>query len=62
MINSHDPDEIWRYQKNELLKKFSDLTESDLQYDYGMRDAMLTKLQLKLKMTRSQLYALLETL
>lgn len=56
------PDEQWRIQKAKLLLRFAHLDEGDFRYNYGMKDAMMTKLQARLGKTRAELGALLLTL
>jgi hypothetical protein len=41
---------------------FSNLEDSDFNYDYGNKDAMLTKLQFKIGKTRSELMELITDL
>jgi hypothetical protein len=62
MEHTTDPSEVWHIQKKKLLKKFSHLRPSDFRYDYGMKDVMMNKLQVKLGKTRDELNALLLTL
>jgi hypothetical protein len=59
MEKTNDPTHAWVHQKAELLIKFSQLREDDLKFDYGMKDVMLNKLQVKLGKTRAELNALL---
>jgi len=56
------PDEVWRIQKAKLLLRFSNLVDGDLRFDYGMKEAMMTKLQAKLGKSRDQINAILAAL
>ena len=62
MEHNGDPGEVWQKQKHELLKKFSQLTENDFKFDYGMKDVMMEKLKVKLGMSREELNSLLLSL
>jgi hypothetical protein len=59
MHNKNNPEEIWRKQKAKLKLLFSHLNDDDFKYDYGMKDVMMTQLQLKLGKSREQLNELL---
>ena len=52
----------WSEQKTKLLAKFSTLTESDLNYESGKREEMMTKVQKKLGKTKEELNAIIEKL
>jgi hypothetical protein len=52
----------WRRKKAKLQFMFAHLNESDLTYDYGMKEVMMTKLQAKLVKSRKELNALLARL
>jgi hypothetical protein len=56
------PEELWRKQKAKLKLLFSQLDEDDFNYDYGMKEVMMTKLQTKLGKSRNELNALLSGL
>jgi hypothetical protein len=56
------PEELWRKQKAKLKLQFSQLDEDDFKYDYGMKEVMMTKLQMKLGKSRNELNALLSGL
>ncbi len=45
----------WNEQKVKLLKKFSILTDEDLTFRDGNKDAMLEKLQIKLGKNKEEL-------
>jgi uncharacterized protein YjbJ (UPF0337 family) len=45
----------WNEQKAKLKAKFPTLTDSDLQFEEGKKDAMLTKVQTKLGKTNGEL-------
>lgn len=49
------PDALWRIQKAKLLLRFSHLNEEDFRYDYGKKDAMMTRLQALLGKSREEL-------
>lgn len=55
MEQTKRPDELWRVQKAKLLLRFAQLDEGDFRYNYGMKDAMMTKLQAKLGKSRAEL-------
>lgn len=59
-IQTIDPH--WRRKKAKLKLMFSHLHDSDLIYDYGMKEVMMTNLQAKLVKSRIELNALLATL
>ena len=52
----------WRRKKAKLKLMFSHLQDEDLQYDYGMKEVMMTALQTKLAKSRVELNALLASL
>jgi hypothetical protein len=62
MEKTISPDELWRIQKAKLLLRFSQLDEGDFRYNYGMKDVMMSKLQVKLGKSRAELSALLQKL
>ncbi|HYV92646.1 MAG TPA: general stress protein CsbD [Chitinophagales bacterium] len=51
--------ENWNKQMNKLKARFLTLTDADLQYEEGQKDALLTRLQNKLGITRPQLDAII---
>lgn len=55
-------EELWAIQKTKLKLLFSQLCDEDLDYDYGKKDVMLTKLGKKLGKSREQLSELLTKL
>lgn len=59
MEQTKSPDELWRIQKAKLLLRFSQLDEEDFHYDYGMKEVMMSKLQVKLGKSREELNACL---
>ena len=59
-IQTIDPH--WRRKKAKLKLMFAHLHDTDLYYDYGMKEVMMTNLQAKLAKTRVELNALLATL
>ena len=52
----------WRKKIAKLKLMFVHLDDSDFRYDYGMKEAMMTKLQAKLVKSRKELNALLAPL
>lgn len=62
MTNLQTPSRYWNKQKAKLKGMFSQLEDSDFNYDYGNKDAMLTKLQFKIGKTRSELNELITDL
>ena len=59
MSNSKTPDGLWAVQKAKLKLRFSHLNDDDFRYDYGKKDAMMTRLQLMLGKSREGLNRLL---
>lgn len=45
----------WNEQKNRLKSKYPTLTDSDLRYEDGKKEEMLTKLQKKLGKTKEEI-------
>ena len=56
------PDQKWERQKVKLKLMFPQLHDDDLYYDYGKKEVMMTRLQLKLGKSRKELNALLTQL
>jgi uncharacterized protein YjbJ (UPF0337 family) len=52
----------WNEQKGKLKEKFSTLTDADLQYEEGKKDAMLEKVQAKLGKTKEELATIIAAL
>jgi hypothetical protein len=59
MNNLQTPSGQWRKQKAKLKSMFPELTDDDFKYEYGMKESMLTNLQLKLGKSRSELNELI---
>ena len=57
-----NPEQLWRYQISKLRLAFPQLNDEDFLYDYGMKDVMVTNLQVKLGKSREELNVLLEQL
>lgn len=55
-------DPHWRRKKAKLKLMFAHLHETDLHFDYGKKEVMMTNLQARLKKSRVELNALLATL
>lgn len=55
MTNLQTPSRYWNKQKAKLKTMFSQLEDSDFNYEYGNKEAMLTHLQFKIGKTRSEL-------
>jgi hypothetical protein len=54
-MNNQSPDDKWKIQVEKLKEMYPFLVEDDFTYDYGMKDVMLDKLQVKLGKDRDQL-------
>lgn len=54
-----NPAEILRLQMAQLKLRYVHLTDSDVSFDYGQKEVMMTGLQAKLGKTREELNALL---
>ena len=52
----------WNEQKSKLKAKFATLTDADLYFDEGKKEAMLTKVQNKLGKTKEELAAIIAAL
>ena len=52
----------WDEQKGKLKAKFSNLTDTDLQYEQGKKDEMFTRLQTKLGKTKEELATIIAAL
>ena len=52
----------WSEQKDKLKVKFPSLTDADLQYEEGKKDAMLEKVQVKLGKSKDELTKIIDTL
>lgn len=52
----------WSDQKAKLKVKFSALTDSDLQYEDGKKDEMMTRIQKKLGKSKEELDSIIATL
>jgi hypothetical protein len=52
----------WNDQKTKLKNKFPELSEKDLAFDFGKKNEMFTKLQVKLGKSQEQLIQLINTL
>jgi hypothetical protein len=59
MINLQTPSGQWRKQKNKLKVMFPTLSERDFEYEYGMKDSMMIRLQEKVGISRSELNELI---
>jgi hypothetical protein len=57
-----DPLELWRRKKAKLMLRFQQLHDEDFFYDYGKKDGMITKLHLKLGVSRDDLALILSKL
>jgi hypothetical protein len=62
MLPIQTPDQNWRRQKAKLKLMFAHLDNVDFYYDYGMKDVMMTNLQVKLGKSREELNTLLTQL
>ena len=52
----------WNEQKGKLKAKFSTLTDSDLKYENGKKDEMLTRIQTKLGKTKEEFAEIISAL
>jgi uncharacterized protein YjbJ (UPF0337 family) len=52
----------WSEQKTKLKAKYTTLTDADLNFEDGKRDAMMNNLQIKLGKTKQELIDLIESL
>ena len=52
----------WNEQKSKLKAKFATLTDSDLQFEEGKKEAMLTKVQTKLGKTKEEFQKIIANL
>ncbi len=52
----------WNEQKSKLKAKFATLTDSDLYFDEGKKEAMLTKVQTKLGKTKEEFQKIIANL
>ena len=52
----------WDYQKEKLKKRYSKLTDSDLNFEKGKMEDMLVKLQQKTGKSRHELYEIISGL
>ena len=52
----------WTEQKTKLKAKFSNLTDSDLQFEEGKKDQMMAKLQTKLGKSKDELAKIISSL
>ena len=65
MEQSKNPIEIsgnWENQKTKLKQKLLELTATDLNFDPGKKEEMLTRVQLKLGKTKEQLHSIINAL
>lgn len=49
----------WKFLKNKLKKRFTDLTDEDLIYEYGKEDRLIGNIQKKTGETRDAVIRLL---
>ena len=52
----------WNEQKGKLKQKFAELTDNDLLFEEGQKDAMLGRLQIKLGKTKEELHQIIGAL
>lgn len=52
----------WIEKKDKFQAKFPKLTDADLSYEEGEKDAMLTKIQTKLGKTKEELKSIISAL
>ena len=54
--------ENWNEQKGKLKAQFSTLTDSDLKFDEGKKEEMLSRIQAKLGKSKEELSIIIEAL
>lgn len=59
MTNLQTPSRSWGKQRASLKAMFPDLQDNDFLYEYGGKEAMMDKLQMKIGKTRSELMELI---
>jgi uncharacterized protein YjbJ (UPF0337 family) len=52
----------WNKTKGKLKQKFAELTENDLMFAEGKKDAMIRRLQIKLGKTKEEMQKIIEGL
>ena len=61
-MKTKDIIENWEKQKIKLLKKFANLTDKDLIFLEGSKDAMFNRLRIKLGKTKEEMYTIIAAL
>ncbi|GGD27272.1 general stress protein CsbD [Flavobacterium orientale] len=61
-LNSPVKNNNWNNKKRILKAKFTSLTDADLRFDDGNKNAMLSKVQVRLGITKDELSSLLASL
>ena len=61
-MNTAEKNETWMVQKKKLLNKYTLLTEEDLRFRDGNKNAMLENLQIKLCLNEEELEKILNNL
>ncbi|MFN3852067.1 MAG: hypothetical protein ACK4NY_21710 [Spirosomataceae bacterium] len=51
----------WKVQKVKLKEMFDELSDEDLEFSEGEQDAMFNKIQMKLNITKEELYKIITT-
>jgi hypothetical protein len=59
MTNLQTPSRAWGKQRASLKAMFPDLHDKDFLYEYGGKEEMMNKLQIKIGKTRSELMELI---
>jgi uncharacterized protein YjbJ (UPF0337 family) len=59
MMNSTEAKGDWNEQKGKLKQKLAVLTDNDLMFEEGKKDAMLGKIQVKLGKTKEELHRII---
>ena len=52
----------WNYQRGKLKEKFPELDDHDLLFEQGKKDEMLTRLAVKLHLSKEELELLISSL
>lgn len=58
-MNTKEVKGAWEVQKGRLKQKFAALTDNDLLFVEGKKEAMLKKLQIKLGKTKEELHLII---
>jgi len=62
MLNASRMKAGWNYQRGKLKEKFPELDDHDLLFEQGKKDEMLTRLAVKLHLSKEELELLISSL